>query len=145
MTEITPDGLTGSVETKQERYLNLEATYGQNVSSTPEQFGFERIGEVDWEDESYSFDFTVILRDLDTGAFYTADDSGCSCPSPFENVGRRDTAGPFTAHEVIAAITERLNSEQERVVSYGYVDRRDVDPHVRESAMNMIEKMARIR
>lgn len=59
--------------------------YGQ-----PEKFGLRTIGEMQWGEACWSFDLTVVWQDTTTGALYFAEDSGCSCPSPFENTGRDD-------------------------------------------------------
>jgi hypothetical protein len=55
---------------------------------SPEKLGLATIGEVEWGDGCYSFDLTVVWRDVETGVLYFADDSGCSCPSPYEDTGR---------------------------------------------------------
>ena len=60
------------------------------IYSSPEKYGLRTIGEVEWSDGCYQFDLTVIWQDTTTGVVYYADDSGCSCPSPFEDTGRDD-------------------------------------------------------
>lgn len=55
---------------------------------SPEKFGLRVIGEAEFSSGSYEFDTVVLWRDTETGAFYTAQDSGCSCPMPFEAIGR---------------------------------------------------------
>lgn len=46
--------------------------------------GFTFIGEMEWANESYSFDMTgVWQRDSDL-TLWTADDTGCSCPAPWD-------------------------------------------------------------
>lgn len=45
---------------------------------------FEIIGEVDRSDQSYCFDTLRVVRD--GGKLYYATSSGCSCPSPFEEI-----------------------------------------------------------
>ena len=47
---------------------------------------YEEIGEVEWSEESYQFDLTRVYRQISTGALFYATDSGCSCPSPFEDL-----------------------------------------------------------
>jgi len=54
-----------------------------SIAYNPEQYGLETVGEVEWTDESYSFDVTVVFRSLE-GDLYWADDSGCSCPGLLE-------------------------------------------------------------
>lgn len=54
-----------------------------NVYYSPEDFGLTTVGELDFSDGSYQFDYTVVWIDSDKVLYY-ADDAGCSCPSPFE-------------------------------------------------------------
>ncbi len=56
----------------------------------PADFGLETVGEIDFSSGEYEFDLTVIWRRISDGAFVYADDSGCSCPSPFEDKGIED-------------------------------------------------------
>ena len=64
----------------------------------PEHYGLQTVGEIDWDNEHYQFNLTVIWRHKDTGALYLADDSGCSCPSPFERLENDDV------QEVLASL-----------------------------------------
>ena len=57
--------------------------YG-DVYNSPEKFGLTEVGQIDWAEQDYSFDMTVVWKD-ENGKLYWADDSGCSCPSPFED------------------------------------------------------------
>lgn len=70
MTEVTPEPIA----------------LGSDFGYQPENYGFEQIGEIDWSSGSYEFDLTTVWRHTASGAFYMADDSGCSCPSPYEDV-----------------------------------------------------------
>jgi hypothetical protein len=46
--------------------------------------GFTKLDEIEWSNNSYEFDITgVWVRDND-GTVWTASDSGCSCPTPWE-------------------------------------------------------------
>lgn len=58
-----------------------------NIYYDPEKFGLTTIGEIDWSDGCYCFDYTVVWKRESDGRFVYADDSGCSCPSPFEDTG----------------------------------------------------------
>jgi hypothetical protein len=60
-------------------------SWDDNVYDNPEKYGLETVGEVEWDDESYAFNITAIWRDPQDGQLYLASDSGCSCPSPFED------------------------------------------------------------
>lgn len=55
------------------------------VYAQPEKFGLTTVGEIEWSEPDYSFDLTVVWRAGD-GTLYWGDDSGCSCPSPYEDV-----------------------------------------------------------
>lgn len=57
-----------------------------DIYYSPEQFGLEIVKELDDPSADYSFDkFVVWIRKKDGVLFY-GQDSGCSCPSPFEGV-----------------------------------------------------------
>lgn len=50
----------------------------------PEKFDLTTVAEIDYSDGCYQFDLRVVWRHA-SGQFYTMRDSGCSCPSPFED------------------------------------------------------------
>lgn len=60
-----------------------------NVYYSPEKFGLTTVGGLDYSSGSYEFDCTMVWVD-DQKNLYYADDSGCSCPSPFEGLGLND-------------------------------------------------------
>lgn len=47
---------------------------------------FTELGDIQWGEACYNFDLTRVWAHNPTGRLYAADDNGCSCPSPFENV-----------------------------------------------------------
>lgn len=51
---------------------------------------YSRIAEVDWDSEPYTFDMTRVYVEAGTGKLYYATDSGCSCPTPFEDATTDD-------------------------------------------------------
>lgn len=55
-----------------------------NVADTPEKFGLEIVRFMTDPHASYDFDDIILFRHIETGVLYYADDSGCSCPTPFE-------------------------------------------------------------
>lgn len=60
------------------------------IYSHPEEFGLTTVGEIDWDDgDDCGFNMTVVWKDKDD-TFYWADDSGCSCPAPFEDFYKID-------------------------------------------------------
>lgn len=54
-----------------------------NIYSSPESHGLTEIAEID-TGESYEFNMVVLWR-AETGELWAAADSGCSCPTPFED------------------------------------------------------------
>lgn len=58
--------------------------YSDDVYYNPEKFGLTTVGEIEWDNESYSFNLTAVFRN-EQGEYFMASDSGCSCPSPFES------------------------------------------------------------
>lgn len=68
-----------------ERPRSWSGGYDQNVHSSPTSCGFDLVASLE-DVEPYQFDITLLLRDHASGRFYVVHDSGCSCPSPFEDV-----------------------------------------------------------
>lgn len=66
-----------------------------DVYHQPEKFDLKPLGDISWDSEPYQFDYTVVWQDTQTGALFYASDSGCSCPSPFEDYTSRDKLTPL--------------------------------------------------
>lgn len=62
----------------------------------PEEFGLEIVGSIDDPNACYSFDLLVAWWRREDGALFYGVDSGCSCPSPFEDVHSVDELTPIT-------------------------------------------------
>ncbi|WP_425443263.1 DUF7574 domain-containing protein [Streptosporangium canum] len=67
---------------------------------------------MDFYDGGYGFDYTVIWRNAE-GQLLFADDSGCSCPSPFEAHGLADLT-PATLFTLQAHLEGRLENSDYR-------------------------------
>lgn len=61
-----------------------------NIYYDPEKFGLEIIWKAEAE-LSYEFDIVAAWGSKATGAVYIGRDSGCSCPSPFEQYTQLDS------------------------------------------------------
>lgn len=70
-------------------------SWDNNIYYNPENYGLETVGVIDWSDGCYQFDYTAVWRTED-GTLYYAEDSGCSCPSPFEGFGAVDELTEIT-------------------------------------------------
>jgi hypothetical protein len=66
--------LTGRVDT----YNNIEQSDGLSL-----------VDYIDYSSGSYEFDYRAVWKDKE-GRLWTARDSGCSCPSPFEDTQELD-------------------------------------------------------
>jgi len=60
------------------------------IYSDPKEFGLEQVAQIDYSDGNYCFDLRVIWRRKRDSKVLSARDSGCSCPSPFENTQPND-------------------------------------------------------
>lgn len=63
-------------------------SYDFNLGNHPDKCGFDRVADCDEPGMSYEFNTYLVLKDKETGAFYGAGSSGCSCPTPFEEYTR---------------------------------------------------------
>lgn len=82
-----------------------------DVYSDPQVFGLTPVVEFDLEVPDYSFDLLVVWYSFSTGKYYWGTDSGCSCPSPFENcsiaVGSGDSEEDISA-KAAKVVEDRL-------------------------------------
>ena len=70
----------------------------------PEKFGLTPIGELD-ASESYEFNIVAVWQHTD-GRFFVGSDSGCSCPSPFEDFTSLDDLTELTSVSQLADLLE---------------------------------------
>lgn len=59
--------------------------WNANPYYSPEKCGLKIVHSYDRTNQSYEFDLVVLWMDLETGKYYVGEDSGCSCPIPFED------------------------------------------------------------
>ena len=66
-----------------------------NIYYSPEDFGLQIVGDFEFSEPNYSFDMCVVWKEA-RGKYWVGEDSGCSCPSPFEGVGDiNELDGPY--------------------------------------------------
>lgn len=66
-----------------------------NIYYNPQDFGLEIVGDFEFSEPDYSFDMCVVWKET-RGSYWIGCDSGCSCPSPFEDVRSKDELdGPY--------------------------------------------------
>ena|SRR3990167_3902905 len=75
-----------------------------NVYFSPEEFGLVVVVEAEGNAEGYGFDLTVVWKEVKSGKLYWAHDSGCSCPSPFEDYVSVDMLNPLSCYSHRASL-----------------------------------------
>lgn len=95
-----------------------------NIYYTPEAFGLTIVAMVERE-PNYDFDMVVVWKDQDGNAYW-GQDSGCSCPSPFEDYHTVDSL-------------ERLNGQTMRNLESA-VDSLSVSVAEKDSFFRQLEK-----
>lgn len=60
-------------------------SYDLNIYYNPKNCGLEIVATLDEPDLSYEYNTFLVVKDIYTGRLFYATDSGCSCPTPFEN------------------------------------------------------------
>lgn len=72
--------------------------YSDNIADNASAFGLTFLGSFDLEDEPWQFYILGIWKGPE--GYYLSTDSGCSCPSPWENhTSLEDLTGPLTAEQ----------------------------------------------
>ena len=86
--------------------------YDHNVYYNPASWGMEIFAELDNPNLSYEYETLIVLKHVESGKFYWAHDSGCSCPTPFEDYGKL---------EDLTALTQQTFADFEsEVKDFGY-------------------------
>lgn len=94
-------------------------SYETNVYYNPGIHGLEVIGEISWSEPCYDFDLTMFWKSK-RGEYWIASDSGCSCPSPFEDYNKiEDLDGPYNKKALRSKI-DYMVKEHTGEYSYGY-------------------------
>ena len=88
-----------------------------DVYDNPSHFGLEVLGTIEWDDYDYEFNMTLVAKDAD-GKLYWGSDSGCSCPSPFEDFCSLADLTTGTAEELDAHLDELLAHRLARIDQY---------------------------
>ncbi len=83
--------------------------YDKNVYYNPEKAGVEIVAALD-PPLSYEFDIVILVRDVKDGKLYAAHDSGCSCPTPFENVAGLHDMTPITKTSDLKPLVAQIYS-----------------------------------
>lgn len=82
--------------------------WNSNIYYNPDHFGLETVGEVEYSSGIYEFDTIVVWRDPKTNEVFAQQDSGCSCPSPFEDHNRKTLIPITKAQDLIDILNKHL-------------------------------------
>ena len=74
-----------------------------DVYYSPEKFDLKPYVEVELDEPNYSFDILMVWKH-ESGKFYWATDSGCSCPSPFEEYTYLESLEELTSANLPVAL-----------------------------------------
>jgi len=98
-----------------------------NPYYSPEKCGLTLVDSIDDAEANYSFDIVAVWVDNLTGRMYWASDSGCSCPSPFEEFHSLEDMGRLTS---VRQLEDHFNSET--YTKRDLAEKRDLLGKVRE-------------
>lgn len=56
-----------------------------NVYYNPDKLGLEIVGTIEEPDMDYEFNIFLVLKHIESGKLFYCRDTGCSCPTPFED------------------------------------------------------------
>lgn len=99
--------------------------------------GLEEVVSIDWSDGYYQFDMTLAYYQPSTGKFFWADDSGCSCPSPFEGFTKLEDFETGTAWQLRNHLFDRYKDQID------YFTGEPRENHVKGEYMSALEKLQR--
>jgi hypothetical protein len=61
-------------------------TWDANPYYSPDKCELELVADLELKEPDYDFDMVVVWRHLPSDELYWLQDSGCSCPAPYEDV-----------------------------------------------------------
>lgn len=100
---------------------------GHNIYGSPSKFRLKIFAEVG-RGLSYEFDIFVVFQN-EAGELFYAEDAGCSCPEPFDNL-TMDTLQPIIGADGLKAFFDALNTWRDE--SYDNINTDYVRRKVRE-------------
>ncbi|MFZ2992459.1 MAG: hypothetical protein WA061_01975 [Microgenomates group bacterium] len=83
--------------------------FNENPYYNPEKCGLEIVAQIDLSSGSYEFDYIVVWK-AKNGKIYTASDSGCSCPTPFEDFHSLSDLTEMNQSTVLDSMKERIRN-----------------------------------
>lgn len=93
---------------KQSEWGNSWEEPSINPYYNPESHDFKQVALIEYSSGSYEYDTRVVWYHEGTKTYWTARDSGCSCPTPFES----SSIYPADYDELVAEVKEVLSSQE---------------------------------
>ncbi len=84
--------------------------YDHNVYRHPETWGMEQVAAIDYSSGCYEFNYRVVWKD-EKGVLWSGRDSGCSCPTPFEDFTEESDFERVTRAWITHVLEPELNNE----------------------------------
>lgn len=100
-----------------------------DVYYSPEKFDLVPVGEIYMHEPDYDFDIIAVWRHIGSGDVYWARDSGCSCPSPFEDYNSLEKLTRLTSANLDEFTREVLECSYEQGEAFSLL--RKVDKALR--------------
>ena len=107
--------------------------YDRNVYYNPGASGLELVHTYDQDNLSYEYNTFIILRDVKNGNLFWARDSGCSCPTPFEDYYYNENG-----HNLNPITKETVDELERELKDFGHAD--GYPAHVQEIRLELKKK-----
>lgn len=79
-------------------------------------YNYENQRTFDITSRPYEYDKVMVIEH--EGDYYLGTDSGCSCPTPFENYsGLEDMTGPLTLEQAVEELTSLVTTREDKLKS----------------------------
>jgi hypothetical protein len=110
----------------------------ENVYYSPEDSGLVPIDQLDEPNLSYEYNILIALQHTDSGRCYYVQDSGCSCPVPFDNFFFR---GPDDTNldEVQLHNFSSFEAEVKSFATGSYRDENGIAQHERDKMLDTVK------
>ena len=95
-----------------------------NIYYSPEDCGLEVVGHLEEENLHWEFHILGVWKDKESGKLFWTEDSGCSCPSPFEREhfnGADDTSLDSDIPELCDAILNFPAAQGDKDMLMGWI------------------------
>lgn len=109
-----------------------------NIYYHPEKFGLIIFDKLECSDNNYQFDTRVVWK-TENGSLLTARDSGCSCPSPFEEIHSSEGLDAFNFEEIKNEIAEEVSKLIQGNLKYGSSQ----NPNLPEDSQRFLQRTHR--